>query len=170
MVIFDEFSGYEKCVEKFKKSLTSFDENDKENSFFDAITYGMKFKLKEEKNITKNEVESVLGGEFYKNFCESRESLPLDTSLFGFFNKCALINEFLTKKIFFLRLYERRDKFRYLIKKGAFGDNKTGLDLSSSVIEKFNGYEILKRGLRNKEKKILVQQILYMSRFPINKI
>ena len=32
-VIFDEFSGYEKSVEKFKKSVASFSDNDKENFF-----------------------------------------------------------------------------------------------------------------------------------------
>ena len=62
------------------------------------------------------------------------------------------MNEFLKKKNFFLKLYERRDKHRYLMKEGACSDNKIAQDLSSSVIEKFNGYEIIKRGLRNKEK------------------
>lgn len=62
------------------------------------------------------------------------------------------MNEFLKKKNFFLKFYERRDKHRYLMKEGACSDNKIAQDLSSSVIEKFNGYEIIKRGLRNKEK------------------
>lgn len=38
------------------------------------------------------------------------------------------------------------------MKEGACSDNKIAQDLSSSVIEKFNGYKIIKRGLRNKEK------------------
>ena len=58
----------------------------------------------------------------------------------------------MTKNNFFLKFYERRDKYRYLIKKGASGENKVTRDLSFSAIEKFNGYEIIKRGLRNKEK------------------
>ena len=55
-------------------------------------------------------------------------------------------------KIFFLKFYERRDKYRYLVKKGVTGENKITQDLSSSVIEKFNGYELIKRELRNKDK------------------
>ena len=51
-----------------------------------------------------------------------------------------------------MKFYERRDEYRYLIKKEASGENKITRDLSSSVIEKFNGYKIIKRGLRNKEK------------------
>ena len=35
------------------------------------------------------------------------------------------------KNFFFLKFYERRDKYRYLIKKGACGENKITRDLSS---------------------------------------
>ena len=57
-----------------------------------------------------------------------------------------------SQKTFFLKLYEKRDKYRYLIKKGATGENKITRDLSSSIIEKFNDYELIKRRLRNKDK------------------
>ena len=94
-------------------------------------------------------MECVLGGDFYKDFCEVKDQLKLDTSMYGFFDKCVLVNEFLTRKNLFLKFYERKDKYRYLIKKGACGGkNKVTRDLSSSVTEKFNGYEIR----RNKEK------------------
>ena len=66
-IIFDEFSGYEKSVEKFKKSLASFSDSDRENSFFDAVIYNLMSNLTE-KNITKDKVEGVLGEEFYKVF------------------------------------------------------------------------------------------------------
>ena len=38
------------------------------------------------------------------------------------------------------------------MKKGAVGANKITRDFSSSVIEKFNGYETIKTGLSRKEK------------------
>ena len=41
--IFDEFCGYEKSVKKFKKSLSSFSDTNNENSFFDAVMYGLMF-------------------------------------------------------------------------------------------------------------------------------
>ena len=72
--------------------------------------------------------------------------------MYGFFGRCALANELLAKKnIFFLKFYERCNEYRYLIKKGAAGENKITRDLSSSVTEKFNDYKLIKRRLRNKE-------------------
>ena len=140
-VIFDEFSAYEKSVEKFKKSLSFFSDTNNENSFFDAVIYGLMFKLTEGKIVSRNKVKSVLEAEFYKDFCEVKDQLHLDTSMYGFFDKCVLANEFLTKKFFFLKFYERRDKCRYLTKKGACSENKITRtrDLSSFVIENFNG-------------------------------
>ena len=51
---FDEFDGYDKSVEKFKKSLSFFKESDKENSFFDVVMYGPMFKWTEDKNISRD--------------------------------------------------------------------------------------------------------------------
>ena len=48
-MVFDEFSGFEKSVEKFKRSPSSFSDSSKENSFFEAVIYGLLFKLSDEK-------------------------------------------------------------------------------------------------------------------------
>ena len=56
------------------------------------------------------------------------------------------------KGSFFLRVYERRNKFRYLIKKCIHGKNDVVRDLSSCVIEKFNGYEISQHQLKREQK------------------
>ena len=53
---------------------------------------------------------------------------------------------------FFLKFFERRDKFRFLIKKKVEGKNKVIRDLSSPIIEKSNGYEIMKHELARKVK------------------
>ena len=60
---------------------------------------------------------------------------------------------FITKKNLFLQVYEQRDKFRYVIKKGVQGKNKVIRDLSSSVIKKFDSYDILKAEIKGEEKK-----------------
>ena len=103
-VIFDEFSGYGKCVHKFKKSLSSFDDSKTENSFFDAVIYGLLFKLTERKIFIKDKVESVLGREFYKDFCDVKYRLKLDALMYRFFDKCAQTNELLAKKTFFSKV------------------------------------------------------------------
>ena len=101
VVIFDEFTDYEKYVTKFQKSLSSFEDTRTENSFFDAVIYGLLFKLLEGKSLTKGKVKSVLGTEFYKDFCDVKDKLKLDTSMYGFFDRCTLANELLAKKFFF---------------------------------------------------------------------
>ena len=103
-VIFDEFSSYGKCVHKFKKSLSSFDDSKTENSFFDAVIYGLLFKLTERKIFIKDKVESVLGREFYKDFCDVKYRLKLDALMYRFFDKCAQTNELLAKKTFFSKV------------------------------------------------------------------
>ena len=70
-VAFDNFDDYGKCADQFKKSLVSFKDGDVKNSFFDAVTYSLMFKLTEERNILRERVQSVLGENFYKDFCES---------------------------------------------------------------------------------------------------
>ena len=74
---------------------------------------------------------------------------------------------FITKKNLFLQVYEQRDKFRYVIKKGAQGKNKVIRDLSSCVIKKFDSYDILKAEIKGEEKKnhILID-IVYI---PVNR-
>ena len=63
-----------------------------------------------------------------------------------------MVNEFLDKKNLFLRVYKRRDKFRYQIKNGVHGKNKVIRGLSACVTQKFNSYEISKKSLQKSEK------------------
>ena len=44
-MVFDKFDGFEKSVEKFKKTLANFEES--KNELFDAVVYGLMF-LKQE--------------------------------------------------------------------------------------------------------------------------
>ena len=54
---------------------------------------------------------------------------------------------------FFLRFYERRNKFRYQLKQNLKEKNKMKRELSSCVIQKSNGYELLRNNLNSSEKK-----------------
>ena len=55
--------------------------------------------------------------------------------------------------VFFLRFYERKNKFRYQLKQNLKEKNKTKRELSSCVIQKSNGYELLRNNLNFSEKK-----------------
>ena len=77
----------------------------------------------------------------------------LDHSIFGYLDQCQLINETLSEHGFFLRFYERRNKFRYQLKQNLKDKNKMKRELSSCIIQKFNGYELLRNNLNSFEKK-----------------
>lgn len=78
--------------------------------------------------------------------------LQLDQSREHLFQKCHVTNDFLEERELFLSVCERRDKFHYIVKKGTQGKNSAISDLWSCVQQKFNGYDILKAQLKNKEK------------------
>ena len=44
-VEFDDFDDIQECANRFKKSLCSFEESNLQDSFFEAILYGLLFKL-----------------------------------------------------------------------------------------------------------------------------
>ena len=75
------------------------------------------FYLTEGKNIDKNMAKEVIGNEFYLELLEIEDDIKLDKTLLGYFNRCLMGNEVLAKHNFFLEFFERRDKFRFLIKK-----------------------------------------------------
>ena len=58
----------------------------------------------------------------------------------------------MTKHGFFLRFFERRNVYRFLIKANIQGKNEVTRNLSSCVIEKFNGYETIRMEIERKEK------------------
>ena len=139
----DEFDGFEKSVKKFKGTLKNF--KDSENSFFDALIYSLMFCESEGEIIDKNKIEEVLGDDFYNDLLEIKDEVKLDRTIFGYVNRCFQVNEVLAKYNFFHKFFERRGMFRFLIQKKVQLKNEVTRDLSSSVIEKFNGYELTVR-------------------------
>ena len=70
----------------------------------------------------------------------------------------------------FLRFYERRNKFRYQPEQNLEDKNKMKRELSSCVIQKFNGYELLRNNLSSSEKKkIIPLDIVYEPTLDNNK-
>ena len=111
------------------------------------------FYKSEGKIIDRNKIEEVLGDNFYNDLLEIKDEIKLDRTIFGYFNRCFLVNKVLVKYNFFLKFLERRDMFRFLLQKEVQGKNKVTRDLSSSVIEKFNGYELIRPQLARQERR-----------------
>ena len=94
-----------------------------------------------------------MGTNLFTDLKEIEKKTMLDHSISGYFNQCQLTNEILSMYVFFLRFYERRNKFRYQLKQNLKEKNKMKRELSSCVIQKFNGYELLRNDLNYSEKK-----------------
>ena len=94
----------------------------------------------------------VLGEDFYNDLLEIKDEIKLHRTPFGYFGRCFLANQVLSKHSFFLRFFEQLDMFRFLIQKKVPGKNEVTRNLSSSVIEKRNGYETTRQTLARKER------------------
>ena len=80
----------------------------------------------------------------------------LDYTFFGYFDRCRQINDILSKENYFLGFYERRNKFRFQLKKKLHNKNQMRRELSSCAIQKSNDYELLRNHLQNGERKDFV--------------
>ena len=151
-VTFDLFKDFKKCAEKCKKTLLSFD--DVENHLFYAVVYGLMYKKTDKVQLIKREnAQEVLGDRSFFELKEIEDSTMLDKSLFGYFSRCFAINQVLGKHGYFLRFFERRNQYQYLLRKKSQSKNQMLRELSTCTIRKFNGYEILKKNLEKKETK-----------------
>ena len=132
-VEFDFFNDYKKAAENFKKTLVCF--SDVENHLFYAVIYELMFKKTENgQMIRKKNAREVLGDGLFFDLKEiEAESMP-DHSLFGYFNRCFAINTVLGKHGYFLRFFERKNQFRYQIRKKLKSKNKMRRELSTCAI------------------------------------
>ena len=144
-----------------------------DNPFFDATIFGLVTYLTEgEKENDWGKIQETIGNDFYNDLLEINDDIKLDRSIFGFFDRCFRANQVLAKHNFFLKFCERRDDFRFQIKKKVEGKNQVTRNLSSCVLEKFNGYEIIKHQLARKEKKgfsaiEVVYESIYDGKIPL---
>ena len=150
-VDFDLFDSSSDRLIKFRESLLRFS-NDIENQFFYAVIYGlMHLKLKR-MDVKLENARETLGEKLFLRLKETEKLTMLDHSLFGFFNRCQKINDVLSDHGYFLRFYERRNKFRYQVRKKLKGKNEVRKELSACVTQKFNGYELLRNYVNSDEK------------------
>ena len=88
--------------------------------------------------------------------------MKLDRTLFGFFDRCFKLNKVLAKHNYFVKYFERRNVYKFLIKKNVQGKSEATRSFSSSVLEKFNGYEMIRNDLMvNKKVEVIPTDIVY---------
>ena len=160
---FDEFNNFEEKKELFLSSLKNPVENQtRENSFYLTLLYAIRFlKNKKSDQCDENEIENEIGADLYSKIKEKKDNLILDLNKRHFDEMCFDINEILLEENFFLRVYELKDKFRYLFHEDHTKKNVCR-SLSSCIKEKFNGFTFADIKLAKKLKIDLVPvNILY---------
>ena len=112
----DDFENFEEKRDLFLRSLKNPVENQtRENSFYLALLYAVQFrKTKKSDLCEKGELENQIGADLYTKIEEKKESCVLDLIKRNFDTMCFDLNEILVGHKFFLRVYELKDKFRYL--------------------------------------------------------
>ena len=98
-----------------------------------------------------------IGAEILDEIYPLKSLMKSNLDILHFENQCLKINQILNKNNLFLRIFELKEKFRCSIKQDS--EKKHIIrDLSSCIIEKFNGFNIVRiefeRKLRQKRCKI----------------
>lgn len=68
------------------------------------------------KTVKKEDAQKIFEDDLYSDLLEIEPSTLLDKSLFSFFERCFFINQVISKYGFFLRFFERRNMYRFIIK------------------------------------------------------
>ena len=151
----DEFNNDKYRAEVFKNSLLCFTEPQSENLFFEPVVYGIYFL--NNGNVPPTDFDTAIRS--VENFDKLKmiaKDIMLDYTQFGFWEKCLLLNKTLCNEFdLFLRFYERRNKYRYLLRKKVNEKNRIHSEVSTCAVPKFDGYEYLRHSLEKKEKKNL---------------
>ena len=160
----DEFDGFERSKITFLNSLKSPVVNQtRENSFYLTLLHAIRFlKNKKSDQCDEIEIEKEIGSDLYLKIIEKKDKCILDLKKAHFDEMCYEINKILIEEKFFLRVYEIKDKFRYLFHED---HNKKNVlrSLSSCIKEKFNGFTFADIWLQRKQKSDLIPlNILYM--------
>ena len=84
-----------------------------------------------------------IGAEIFDEIYLLKSMMKLNLDILHFENQCLKINHILNKNNLFLCIFELREKFRCLIKQDSERKN-INKDLSLCIIEKFNGFNIIR--------------------------
>ena len=145
---------------RFKNSSVYFP--NVENHFFKAVIYDIIHDKLNGENVELENAKETLGDKVFLKLNQIEGSVILDSSIFGFFERCCLINEILYVHNYFLRFYERRNKFRYQLRQKLKTKNEMRKELLSCAIQKFNGYELLRNHLNYGQRKDFITiEIVY---------
>ena len=139
----DEFANFESKVTLFKQSLINPQGLENPDSFFYSILYAIRNKLTDKfDSIDEENLKIDVGLALSHDLFEVKSLLKLDLDVLNFENQCFKINTILNKYMF-LRVFELKNKFRYLFKQNSKQKNIIS-EVSACVTERFNGFTIVR--------------------------
>ena len=128
-----------------------------------TLLYAIRFnKTRKSDLCEESEIENQVGADLYSKIIERKDKCILDQNKINFDDMCFDINEILVGKKLFLRVYELKDKFRYLFHEDY--KKKEYLKAYLAALKK-NATDLLLPilSLQKKKKMIYVRLILYMN-------
>ena len=140
------FSNFKAKVRLFRESLICPHGLENPDSFFYAILYAIRHKFTEKVDFLNDEdcLKQDVGQALFDDLFEIKSQLRLDgEDRLNFENQCFKINKILSRNNMFLRVFELKDKFHYIIKQNS-EQKKFFREVSACVIERFNGFTIVR--------------------------
>ena len=101
-VEFHLFDNYSDKSQIFENSFLRF--GDVDNQLFCAVLYGIMYCKLSGLSVQLQFAERVLGSELFIELKKTKKSTVLDLSIFGFFDRCQVINEVLSEYGFFFEI------------------------------------------------------------------
>ena len=141
--VWNEHHSCKAKVRLFKESLILPHGIENLDSFFYAILYAIRHHLTQKVDFVDDDnLKQDVGFALSKDLFAIKDVLRLDgQDVLQFQNQCFQVNSILSKHNLFLRVFELKDKFRYLIKQNSEQKNHFR-ELSACVTERFNGFLI----------------------------
>ena len=150
-----EFSNFEAKARMFCESLICPHGLENPDSFFYAILYAIRHKFTEKVDFLQDEdcLKQDVGLALSHDLFEIKSLLRLDgEDKLNFENQCFKINRILSRNNMFLRVFELKDKFHYIVKQNS-EQKKYFSEVSACVIERFNGFSIVRLEFDNEIRK-----------------
>ena len=123
-----------------------------QNQFRHAILLTLIYKINGSENTcSSKELEKIVGKDLFKEINQP-EKFKFIIDQQYFFNMCYQITMILAKFGFFLRVYELKKKYRHLFMRKP-DQQKIVKQLSSCLIEKYNGFTVIRIQYEKKERK-----------------
>ena len=121
------------------------------------MVYALAYLQKNEQPSDFLAAKNAIGTEKFLKLNEIKKEIMLDYTKFGFIDRCVKLNHLLATEFgYFLRFFERRNKFRYQLRQKLKTKNEMKAEMSSCALQKFNGYNFLRNEMAHFEKKNLL--------------